>query len=314
MDVATVIINPVAGPAGHRPADRVELARAICGAHSLNPRVVLTERPGHARQLAADARRAGSPLVIAWGGDGTVNEVAAALAFGPTPLGIVPAGSGNGFARALGLPRDLAAALRTAAAGAERAIDVGQLGDRLFFNVAGIGFDALVACRANDRSRRRGIGRYVAGAFRECLRYEPLTYTIDADGASQQLRAMLIAIANGPEYGYGARIAPGATLDDGVLDCVIVEPRGIARGLWDARRLFSGAMAGAPRVRLVRFSNATITPSADCLAHVDGEPFAVTGRLDVTIHPGALRVKTSGVVRITGRTRIRSWDRERTSD
>ena len=156
-----VIINPIAGGALRSvAAARAEIAGAWLSAHGLAGQVFVTERRGHARELAAAARARGDDPVIAWGGDGTVNEVASALAFGPTALGIVPAGSGNGLARELGIDPRPDRALATAAAAARnggRVIDAGELGGRLFFNVAGVGFDAHVAgCFDRELSGRRG--------------------------------------------------------------------------------------------------------------------------------------------------------------
>src|SRR5205814_8811726 len=121
------------------------------------------ERPGHARELTEAAVARGVRLVMAWGGDGTINEVASALVFGDVPLGIVPAGSGNGLARQLSISRKPPDAIRQAIVAAPRRIDVGEIGDRLFVNVAGIGFDAYVAWKFNEEgTRRRGLMTYAS--------------------------------------------------------------------------------------------------------------------------------------------------------
>jgi len=289
-----VIVNPAAGAGKGATAagDRVALARSLFAQHGVEVQVVLTAGAGHASELAATARRDASPLVVAWGGDGTINEVAVALAFGATPLAIVPAGSGNGFARHLGVPFDPARALDGAVVGADRAIDVGEFGGRLFVNVAGLGFDAVVASRLNRRRHGKGgLARYALAGIREFLTYQPLTYEVRADGVVRTIDALLIALANGREYGHGAIIAPNSIEDDGVLDLVVVEPRSLTRGLLDAPRLFRGTIDGASGITVRRVSHVTITPAADCLAHVDGEPFAASGPLLARIHPAALRVR-----------------------
>ena len=159
MSIA-IIVNPISG--GARPdtaGHRVALAAAVVAAHGDAADVVVTERPGHARELAAAAAARGARLVIAWGGDGTVNEVASALAFGPTPMVIVAAGSGNGLARELGVNRRPDRAIAAALHAEPRAIDVGELGGRFFVNLAGVGFDARVAERFGAcGSGRRGTG------------------------------------------------------------------------------------------------------------------------------------------------------------
>ena len=143
MASIAIIINPISG--GVRPdaaRARAELASAIVDRHGDPAEVFVTERAGHARELTRAAVARGARLVMAWGGDGTINEVASTLAFGEIPLGIVPAGSGNGLARQLGISRQPADAIRQAIAAEPRRIDVGELGDRLFVNAAGVGFDA----------------------------------------------------------------------------------------------------------------------------------------------------------------------------
>ncbi|HVB37012.1 MAG TPA: diacylglycerol kinase family protein, partial [Vicinamibacterales bacterium] len=148
MPVA-VLINPIAGrrltPADIR--DRVELATRAIRSHGEEPVVHVTGAPGEGTSRARAAVEAGARLVVAWGGDGTVNEVASGLVHGPAALGIVPAGSGNGLARELGIPRWPERALARALEAPERLIDAGELGGRLFVNVAGVGFDAWIARR-----------------------------------------------------------------------------------------------------------------------------------------------------------------------
>src|SRR6185436_3565183 len=148
MHVA-VIVNPVSGT-GARPGEgrrRAELATARLRARGLTGDVTTTEGSGHARTLALQARDAGARVVVAWGGDGTVNEVASALVGGSTALGIVPSGSGNGLASELRIPRDPAAALDVALDGSERVVDAGELDGHVFVNVAGVGVDARIAHR-----------------------------------------------------------------------------------------------------------------------------------------------------------------------
>jgi diacylglycerol kinase family enzyme len=155
---ALIIINPIAGVRlpGDTPDRRVALARRLLARHGIDGAVRVTERAGHARELAAQAAAEECELVVAWGGDGTVNEIAGVLIRSPTALGIVPAGSGNGLAHGLGLPVRPIAALERALVGSERKIDVGEFGGRRFFNVAGIGFDAAVAARFNRQGHARG--------------------------------------------------------------------------------------------------------------------------------------------------------------
>jgi len=165
----------------------------------------VTERPGHARELAAAARRRGVMTFVAWGGDGTVNEVGSALVGSDAALAIVPSGSGNGLARELNLPLDPAAAFDVALDGRSRLIDAGELDGRLFFNIAGLGLDACIAHRfAESGLERRGFLRYLELAAREVTSFTPIDYELTTDGRQQRVRPLLIALANGRQYGNGA--------------------------------------------------------------------------------------------------------------
>src|SRR5687768_2366237 len=143
---AVVIINPISGPSRRRPVEACRaLAQDVFHRHGMEVEVRVTGARGDARMFATEARLAGVPIVAAWGGDGTINEVAGALVYSDSCLAIVPGGSGNGLARELGIPLDAFAALEAAATGARRVIDAGQVDDAWFFNVAGVGLDAQIA-------------------------------------------------------------------------------------------------------------------------------------------------------------------------
>jgi len=291
---AAVIVNPISGAHGRPDAGRrrAELATAVLAAAGVVAEVHVTDASGHAFELARDAVGRGASVVFAWGGDGTVNEVGCALAFGPAALAVVPAGSGNGLARELGMPRDPAAALRAGLAAPERLIDAGELGDRLFFNVAGIGFDARVAARFNTRTRgRRGPLPYFLIGIREVFRYRPVEYRLSVDGETSCCRALLLVCANSRRYGGDVLIAPRARLDDGRLDLVVVAPRGPLRALWDARRVFTGSVGEAPGVAMRPFTRLEVAAAEPLSFHVDGEPAAGGPVLAARVHPGALRVR-----------------------
>jgi diacylglycerol kinase (ATP) len=289
------IVNPISG-AGANPAvraQRVALVRAEAERRGLRADSHLTERAGHARELAAASARAGATLVIAWGGDGTLNEIGSALLDTPTILGVVAAGSGNGLAAALGVPHDPAAALAVAFDGTTRAIDAGMIAGRAFFNIAGVGFDARVAQLFNERGGgRRGGWPYIVIGVREGCRYRAAEYALELDGERRAVRALLIAFANGREYGSGARIAPLAELDDGLLDAFVVEERGVVARFWHARHLALGTAHLAPAVTARRVTRGAIEAPGPIPFHVDGEPCTATDRIEVHIRPGALKVRT----------------------
>ncbi len=284
-----VIINPFAGGRARAVGARVELARRVAADCGEPADVFVTEQPGHARTLTRAARESGARLVVAWGGDGTVNEVATELAFGDVAVAIVPAGSGNGLATELKVPRDPAQALAAAIRATPRRMDVGEIGGRLFINIAGIGFDAHIASRFNEPgNRRRGLAGYVGIAARAFATYVPVQYVITTPDARIETRAVLVAVANATQYGNGARIAPSARVDDGLLDLVIVEERWRVGTLCRLPRLFNGTIAKSPGCTLRRIAKATIACEAPMIFHVDGEPIVDGFTLAVRVHPGAL--------------------------
>jgi diacylglycerol kinase (ATP) len=289
-----IIINPISGTGGRLDVARAraEKAAALLLAHGIEPEVFLTERIGHARELAVSAVTHGASLVIAWGGDGTVNEVASVLAFGPAVLGVIPSGSGNGLARELGIPFEPEAALAVALGDRERVIDAGELDGRLFFNIAGIGLDARVAHEfAAGGLVRRGFGRYLEITARELFTYQPDEHTIVTDGQPQRERTLLIAIANARQYGNGAIIAPEARVDDGQLDVVVVAHRSPLRALLQVPRVFLGQIARVPGVTMRRATEVEVTSARQVLYHVDGEPFVGGASIRGRVQPRALRIK-----------------------
>ena len=261
--------------------------------------MLVTERAGHARELTQAVLAQGVTTVVAWGGDGTVNEVASALAFHDAALVVVPSGSGNGLARELRIPSDPGCAFAVAFDGRTCRIDAGELDGRLFFNVAGIGLDARVAHRfAADGLARRGLGRYLAVTAQEFFTYKPDYHTVVTDGTALHVRAMLIAIANSRQYGNGAVIAPAARVDDGTLDVVIVEGRSALAALAQVPRLFMGRIAHARGVTSVPAVEIEVRSQHAVPYHVDGEPHVGGASMTARPRPGALRVAVPANARL----------------
>ena len=292
---AVAIINPVAGPAARRAgrAESATLVQRVCTSAAVSCEVAFTKRPGHAGELAADFHARGFSPIIAWGGDGTVNEVASALAFRDGVMAIVPTGSGNGLSRELGISLDPLRALETAVHGRDRTIDVGELGGRLFVNLAGMGLDAAVAS-AFSQLPGRGLRRYVHATFSTVFRYTSDIYRIGTEAQTDLFegRALIVELANGTQFGNGVMIAPRARLDDGLLDLVIVAPRGALRTLWGARRLLDGTIDHDPGVQTTTVSRVTIEAQQPMCFHVDGEVVQGGTSLEARTHPAVLRVRT----------------------
>jgi YegS/Rv2252/BmrU family lipid kinase len=288
-----VIVNPTSGPPARRlgARGRAEQAASTAAALGVSVEVVVTHGPGHGRELARAALARGVRHVVAWGGDGTINEVGSAVAFGHATLGIVPVGSGNGLARDLGVPLATEEAVRVSLRGVTRTIDAGDVNGRLFFNVAGVGLDARVAHRFAELGRRsRGLWTYVRAATREMLATRADDLTIDLGGGPRVVRTTLVAIANSRQYGNGALIAPRAQLDDGWLDVVVVGEMPLWRLAAGVPALFSGRLDRHPRVHSERARELRLCSSRPVVCHVDGEPAGEETSLTFRVRPGAVTV------------------------
>jgi len=298
-----VVINPISGRRGSRPGEadrRRAFVRDAVAAAGVDAMVLMTERQGHARELAQHCVDKGCEAVIAMGGDGTVNEVAQALVGTSVALGIVPCGSGDGLARGLRLPRTQADAMRVALAPAVTRIDVGYAGDRIFLNIAGIGFDAEVGRLFAARSRRGALG-YVVKSLELVWTYRAPDYEVRwHTGAADETRTgpkFLVGFANAPEYGNGAVLSPDADVRDGLVDILLAEAGNPLQQIWRARRLFwrrRRDARGLERARAVRAS----VRGQNLVCHVDGEVFTTSGTLEIRVRPQALLVR--GLIRRRG--------------
>jgi diacylglycerol kinase (ATP) len=288
-----VVINPVCGSPRRRArsaADRAALAQRVAGRRGVAElEAVVTTARGHAAELARGFVARQFDVVIAWGGDGTANEVAGPLIGTATALGIIPRGSGDGFAHGLGVPFDVDAALVAAIERPGVSVDVGYLGTRHFLNVASVGFDAAVALAFEAAAGRRGVLGYVHHALRQVWSYRAESYRVTLDGRPADGRLFLVAFANGREYGARMILAPDADFRDGWLDAVLMDDGPVWRQFWRARRLGVGIRRPAQGLHRVRVQTATVAaPRLAC--QVDGEPFDAAGAVDIRIAPRALRV------------------------
>jgi YegS/Rv2252/BmrU family lipid kinase len=283
------IVNLRAGLAAHRALDAMAASRPTWPAIEVR----LTEGPGHATALAREAVEDEAALVLAAGGDGTVNEVATALIGTGVPLGIVPVGSGNGLARALRLPLRPDRALVALETAIPRRMDVGLINGKPFLNVAGVGFDAFVGWAFHKAGRtggRRGIFTYVRMSLRLLRLYEPRSISLTLGEQHLESRPFVMAFANGPQYGAGAVLNPGAKLNDGRMELVIYEDGRLTELLLLAPRLFLGGIERSPRYRRLPMERALLTALPGVEHHRDGEPEPEAERLEVEVVPKALRV------------------------
>jgi diacylglycerol kinase (ATP) len=282
------ILNPRAGVAASWTREAVERGRPGWQDYAVS----LTHAPGHATELAREAVANGADAVLAVGGDGTVNEVARGLLGTRVSLGIVPVGSGNGLARALGIPLRPALALAALETATRRAIDVGFLNGRPFLNVAGAGFDAAVGHAFHERGKRggrRGLLGYMHLCIRELRAYRAPRVVLEvAGGPRHELNPFVLTFANGPQYGSGAVVNPGARLDDGVLEIVLFDDGPRLATLAVALRLFLGGVERLARYRRLSATHATLTAEAPLPLHVDGDPAPPAERVEIELQPRAL--------------------------
>jgi YegS/Rv2252/BmrU family lipid kinase len=287
------IVNPHSG-AARRVLGPI---RAYAARHAAA--VELTTHPRHASALARRALDDGCACVVAVGGDGTMNEIAAVLTGTSATLALVPCGSGNGLARHLGLHGSCTHALGVLASGRPLLIDTGMADQHPFFTVAGLGFEAHLAERFN-RLQRRGFWRYLAAGAKALRGWQPIDCVIAHAGRRETVRALTVAVANGDQYGNNARIAPGARVDDGLLDLCAVPPLTLGNAVPLAVRLFAGSLARAPGVVLRRAEHFSVERPAPGPLHTDGEIHAAGSRIEFSIRPASLRILVPDAARGPG--------------
>jgi diacylglycerol kinase (ATP) len=283
------VFNPTAGTG--RRADFATLLRRQLGSPAAGDYVLRpTEGPGHATELARAAAADGCRVVVAVGGDGTVNEVGQGLLHQPaTALGIVPRGSGNGLARHLRVPLNLNAALRRLRRPSFSRIDVGTINGRPFFCTAGLGFDARVS-EVFAQAGTRGLGTYVRVTLQEYRTFEPVPVVVAADAEVLVTNCYVLAFANASQYGNNAYIAPQADLRDGLLDMCLMD----ALPPWRAAKVVLGMALGTlPRTGGAAYRHvrrATVHTAEPIGCHADGDYLGHASECTVELLPLALEV------------------------
>jgi diacylglycerol kinase (ATP) len=282
-----IIINPVAGTGKQRKA--AKLLETELDRHRFDADIVYTEYHRHAHLLAQESVANGYHAVVIVGGDGSINEVGSALAGTDVALGIIPAGSGNGLAGSLGVPLNIAKAVANINTFRLRTIDTGTANGIPFMNVAGVGFDAYVANKFH-KAKMRGLWKYFLVGIRSLGEYSPQKYIFEADGKRFERTANVISIANSPQYGNNALIAPNAKVDDGMLDLVICNDTTMINSLGLIIRLFLHNIDKSPLVDTVRCRQLTITQERNDSSHLDGDPFELGQVIRYEVRPMSLKV------------------------
>jgi len=284
------IINPVSGT-GKWKGIEGNIKKHLDPSFSAT--IVYTEYPGHGTILAEDAAEHCS-AIIAVGGDGIVNEVAAGMMSTSAGIAIIPAGSGNAVARHFTIPLGQKEAIECINKWHFSTIDTALVNDIPFLAVAGTGFDAEVA-QMFAESKKRGFFTYLYLSAKKYFSYKPAEYEIIIDGVVHRKKAFVITVANGSQYGNNAYIAPRASTKDGLLDVCIIKPFTLFSGIILLWRLFRRTLQNSPHFEIIRGKNVVIRKTNAneklCL-HYDGEPGGIMEEIKITVQPKSLRIIT----------------------
>jgi YegS/Rv2252/BmrU family lipid kinase len=289
LDKKTIrfIVNPFSGVSQKQNIN--ELIKKSLDLSLYEYDLIYTEAPMHARELAQQSVKENVNSVIAIGGDGTVNEVAAPLLNTKVNLGIIPGGSGNGFAMHLGIGRNMKKAIRHLNVAKETTIDTCKINDEFYLNLSGVGFDASVAY-FTKQSSRRGFKVYFNSAMKEALKYENMHYRIQYDDVVIEDKFLSINVANASMFGYNFRIAPLANLHDGLLDVVMIKDASKARYITSVWRFLNSSLHKSPIVEIIRTKSLIIESNKPMHYHRDGEGAISTDKLAFSINPLSLRL------------------------
>ena len=287
------VLNPISG------TGRKKLIPRIIADNIDNSRftyeICYTQYKGHAREIAAEAAKNGVDIVVAVGGDGTVNEIGCGLINTDTAMAILPCGSGNGLARHLGIPTDLRKAVRIINECKIECLDYGMINDRPFFCTCGMGFDAFISMEF-AKSGKRGPVTYAEKILKEWLTYKPQTYIITDENNEQKHEALLVSCANASQYGNNAYIAPCASMKDGVMDVVIMEPFNVLDAPYIGMDMFNKTLDRNNKIKTFRTSKLTIKREHEGVVHYDGEPLIMGKDINISIIKGGINVVINGSV------------------
>lgn len=285
------IINPKSGTGQKDAVERAITERMDATRYEV--RRIYTEYAGHAVEIAAKEVEAGTDIVVAVGGDGTVNEVARALVKSNTALGIIPCGSGNGLARHLRIPLVPEEAVALINECKVENLDYGMANEEPFFCTFGVGFDAFISMRFASAGKR-GLKTYIEKTLQDGINYKPETYHIEMDGVEETQDAFLITCANASQYGNNAYIAPHASTRDGLMDITILSPFNVLESPQIVMQMFNRTLNTNNHFKMFRTNHLVITRDEEGPAHIDGDPLTMGKRLDVRLIEGGIKVVVNG--------------------
>ena len=282
------IVNPVSGYNNNE--DILSVIKKNLDHTKFDYNYTLTKARGHAIELATQAVKEKIDIVVACGGDGTVNEVSSALVHSSTALGIIPNGSGNGFAMHIGMGRDTTKAIKLINESVQLKVDTCTVNNLYFLNLAGIGFDALIAYKAEHGNTKRGFQMYASMVWNEVFKFKAKEYTLLLDDEEITGAYTVVAVANAAMYGYNFNIAPKAKLTDGLFDIILIKDAPLLRSLCSSWRLLNKSIEKSALVDVKKSKEVRLSLNEPYYYHIDGESHTFDEELHFKVIPKSLNI------------------------
>lgn len=283
-------MNPISGTSDKK--DIPYLIEELLDKEQFDYSIRETEYAGHAYEIAKESKEQGIDIVVAVGGDGTVNEVGRALVHSNTALGIIPTGSGNGLARHLLIPMKIKGAIQVLNDCEITDLDYGIINEHPFFCTCGVGFDAFISEKFAEAGKRGPI-TYLENILKEGLKYEPETYEIEDENGTIKKKAFLISCANASQYGNNAYIAPQASMSDGMIDVIIMEPFDALEASQISIEMFNKTLDKNNKIKTFRSKEIKIYRKAPGVIHYDGDPIDTGKEIVVTLKEKGIKILTN---------------------
>lgn len=281
------VINPISG--GKAKLRIPALIDKYLDKEKFNANFRLTEHVGHATEIVEEAISKNFDIIVAAGGDGTINEVASKVLEHKKILGILPLGSGNGLARFLSIPQNLKEAILLINQLKTDKIDSAYFNNKCFFNLAGMGFDAHLSA-AFSKDKKRGLSGYIKLSLKEVFSYEDELYVLNIDGVEYKRKAFAVTVANSSQYGNNVYIAPNASVKDGLLDVCIIKPFSLLKLPVLSYVMLKGTAETSDMIEIIKGKNIKIYREQEGPVHVDGEPLKMGKEIEAKINPLSLEV------------------------
>jgi diacylglycerol kinase (ATP) len=282
------ILNPISG-AKKNPFKIIDIVETVFKESAHEYEFAFTTKPGEAIKITQKAVSEKFDIIVAAGGDGTINEVASGLVESDSALGIIPLGSGNGIARSYNIPLDTKESIEFLAKPKIVRVDVGKVNNRYFLGVCGMGYDAMIGKKFQEFGTRGPLPYFIIGV-REFIRYKPENLKLEFNNNSIAVSPLLITISNTEQYGNGAVISPNANPQDGILEICIINPMSIFRAIYSSFKLFNKKIMDIPEYIMYKTNALKIISVETGVYHTDGEPHKRDIEMNIQVLNGAMKV------------------------